>query len=130
MDINEKFIAIVDDSKPMRSAITSHLANTNFQFIEAVDGLDGIELVKKYSGKISLLIIDLNMPKLNGIEMMEELAANSIGNDIPKILLTSEPPNEFLSLKSRIPNLKGWMVKPIMEQKFIFVVNKILKDQE
>ena len=87
MDINEKFIAIVDDSEPMRSAIASHLANTNFQFIEAVDGRDGIELVKKYSGKISLLIIDLNMPKLNGIEMMEKLAANSIGNDIPKILL-------------------------------------------
>ncbi|MDC0253589.1 response regulator [Bacteriovoracales bacterium] len=130
MDISKKFIAIIDDSKPMREAIINYLTKTDFQFIEAVDGEDGIEVVKKNDGKISLLIIDLNMPKLNGIEMMEKLAVNSLGNDIPKILLTSEPPQEFLSLRSRIPNLRGWMVKPIMEQKFIAIVNKILEEQK
>ena len=126
MDISKKFIAIIDDSKPMREAIINYLTKTDFQFIEAVDGEDGIEVVKKHDGKISLLIIDLNMPKLNGIEMMEKLAANSIGNDIPKILLTSEPPQEFLSLRSRIPNLQAVMMKPIMEAKFISVVQKLI----
>ena len=126
MDISKKFIAIIDDSKPMREAIINYLTKTDFQFIEAVDGEDGIEVVKKNDGKISLLIIDLNMPKLNGIEMMEKLAANSIGNDIPKILLTSEPPQEFLSLRSRIPNLQAVMMKPIMEAKFISVVQKLI----
>ena len=126
MNNDEKLIVIVDDSEVIRNGLKNCLIATDFRFIEAVDGEDGIEAVKKHDGKISLLIIDLNMPKLNGIEMMEKLAANSIGNDIPKILLTSEPPQEFLSLRSRIPNLQAVMMKPIMEAKFISVVQKLI----
>ena len=122
----EKLIVIVDDSEVIRNGLKNCLIAMDFQFIEAIDGENGIEVVKNNDGKISLLIIDLNMPKLSGIEMMEKLAANSIGNDIPKILLTSEPPQEFLSLRSRIPNLQAVMMKPIMEAKFISVVKKLI----
>ncbi len=122
----EKLIVIVDDSEVIRNGLKSCLIAMDFQFIEAIDGENGIEVVKNNDGKISLLIIDLNMPKLSGIEMMEKLAASSIGNDIPKILLTSEPPQEFLSLRSRIPNLQAVMIKPIMEAKFISVVKKLI----
>ena len=126
MNSDEKLIVIVDDSEVIRNGLKNCLIAMDFQFIEAVDGENGIEVVKNNDGKISLLIIDLNMPKLSGIEMMEELAANSIGNDIPKILLNSEPPQEFLSLRSRIPNLQAVMMKPIMEAKFISVVKKLI----
>ena len=126
MKSDEKIIVIVDDSEVIRNGLKNCLIAMDFQFIEAIDGENGIEVVKNNDGKISLLIIDLNMPKLSGIEMMEKLAANSIGNDIPKILLTSEPPQEFLSLRSRIPNLQAVMMKPIMEAKFISVVKKLI----
>ena len=130
MKKDENLIVIVDDSEIIRNGIKNCLIATDYQFVEAVDGLEGIEVVKKFGDKISLLIIDLNMPKLNGIEMMEEMSSHSIGNDIPKILLTSEPPHEFLSLKTRIPNLQAVMMKPIMEQKFIAVINKIIGIQK
>ncbi|MDC0255639.1 hypothetical protein OAK75_12130 [Bacteriovoracales bacterium] len=52
----------------------------------------------------------------------------SIGLEIPKILITSEPPNNFDVLRKTIPKLKWRMVKPIVEKKFSSVVNKVINE--
>ena len=126
---NSEFIAIIDDSEIFRNTVKKMLINFEYEFLEGSNGEEGLEVIKDFRDKISLLIIDLNMPKLNGIQVIEKMHQESIGKDIPIILFTSEPPKEFEDLRSRIPNLKAWMMKPIMEPKFIAVANLLLKNE-
>ena len=122
------FIVLVDDSQIFRNSIKSSLSQFDYQFIEGNDGEEGLQIFKDFVGKISLLIVDLNMPKMNGIKMMEKMTSLSLGIEIPKILITSEPPKDFELLRKTIPQLKCWIVKPIVEKKFSFVVNKVINE--
>ena len=128
MEKYEKFIVLVDDSLIFRNSIKSCLDQYDYQFIEGNNGEEGVQIFKDFVGKISLLIVDLNMPKMNGIKMMEKMTNLSLGLDIPKILITSEPPKNFDVLRKTIPKLKCWIVKPIVEKKFSSVVHKVIND--
>mgnify|MGYP001172159593 FL=1 len=128
MNKEVKFIAIVDDSDFFRNSVKKILSDFDCYFLEACDGEEGFKVIKKNHNSIGLLIIDLNMPKLNGIQVLEKMFSESIGKEIPVILFTSEPPKEFDKLRKRITNLRAWMLKPIMEKKFTIVARKLLKN--
>jgi len=128
MENEKKFIVLIDDSKVVRNRLKVFLKSIGHSFLEAENGIEGLEIVKKYNDEISLLLVDYHMPKLNGLDMIEEIHSSSFGNDVPIILLTSEPPKDFKSLKERINNLKAWMIKPIVERILLSVVKKFIKD--
>ncbi|MFI5148901.1 MAG: sigma-54-dependent transcriptional regulator [Bacteroidia bacterium] len=77
-------ILIIDDEKSIRKTLREILEYENFKIDEASDGLEGFALVGKE--KYDLILCDIKMPKMDGIEFLEKTAA--IGSDIPVIIIS------------------------------------------
>lgn len=83
--MSNETILIVDDEKEIRNLIGIYLKNEGFHVLEACDGEEGLQLVKKH--KVHLIVLDLMMPKVNGIEMCMKVREIA---EMPIIMLTAK----------------------------------------
>ncbi|MEY2356780.1 response regulator transcription factor [Lysinibacillus capsici] len=83
--MSNETILIVDDEKEIRNLIGIYLKNEGFHVLEACDGEEGLQLVKKH--KIHLIVLDLMMPKVDGIEMCMKVREIA---EMPIIMLTAK----------------------------------------
>ena len=82
-------VLIVDDSETIRLDVRRTLGAAGFSVLEARDGLDGLTVAAAHPD-LSLLILDVNMPVMNGLEMLERLRQDPTTADIPVLLMTTE----------------------------------------
>lgn len=68
-----KTILVVEDAKPLRTVYNEWLTKANYEVIEAKDGKEGVSMYKKSSP--DLVLMDINMPKLNGVEALQQIIA-------------------------------------------------------
>lgn len=82
-----KVLLVVEDDKPLRTALVDKLRHEGFSVLEANDGEDG--LTKSLTYKPNLILLDLLMPHMDGATMMDKLRADSWGKEVPIIILTN-----------------------------------------
>lgn len=87
-----KSIMVVDDSKVVRKLILNILSKRQFSCIEAENGIEALE--KLVTSEVDLIISDLNMPKMSGLELVKTIRSNELYNDIPVLMLTTETNQE------------------------------------
>jgi len=80
-------ILVADDDRQMRRLVRMILERDGHEVAEAVDGLDALDLIE--SGHFDLMILDLDMPRLDGVGVLEELRARVMTSSIPVIVLTA-----------------------------------------
>jgi two-component system chemotaxis response regulator CheY len=119
-----KRILSVDDSASVRQMVSFTLRKADYEVIEAVDGKDG--LAKVSSGKFDLIITDLNMPNMDGIEMITAVRKLPGYSFIPILMLTTESQAEKKDA-GRKAGATGWIVKPFNADQLIAVVQKLVK---
>ena len=105
-----KQVLVVDDSETVRREITQSLKAAGFTPIEAGDGVAGLKLAQEQ--KVSLIILDVNMPHMNGLEMLEHLRLDWATANIPVVILTTEA-EELMIERARRAGAKGWLIKPV-----------------
>ncbi len=115
-----KKILVVDDSPTVRQQVGLALAQAGFQVVEAVDGLDGLS---KIPGA-AMVICDVNMPRMNGLEMLEKLATDPVSSKIPVLMLTTEGQPALIERAKRA-GAKGWVIKPFKADLLVAAVKKI-----
>ena len=84
-------VLIVDDSAMMRKIVLRALSVAGLEFqsvLEAADGNEGLELLK--SNQVQLIMCDINMPGMNGLEMLRAMRQLGIGNGAPVVMVTTE----------------------------------------
>jgi two-component system chemotaxis response regulator CheY len=113
---------VVDDSKSMREMIIFTLKGAGYEIIEAEDGLDALTVIGDQ--KVDLVITDLNMPKMNGFELIKELRAKPGFAYTPILMLTTES-DGFKKIEGKNMGATGWIVKPFEPTRFIQIVNKV-----
>lgn len=118
-----KTIMTVDDSPSIRQMVSFTLKEAGYDVIEAADGKDA--LAKLSEGPVHMVIADLNMPNLDGIELIREIRANPALRFIPIIMLTTES-QERKKQEGRQAGATGWIVKPFKPEQLIAVVKKVL----
>jgi two-component system, chemotaxis family, chemotaxis protein CheY len=118
-----KKILAVDDSVSIRKSISFVLGQEGYEIIEAVDGQDGLEKAKKE--KFALVITDINMPNMDGIELIKRLRQTEGYRFVPIIALTTES-QESKMTEGKAAGATGWIVKPFTSEKLIAVVRKII----
>ena len=84
---NIKIILVVEDEESLRNALNDKLTRENFNVLEAKDGEEGLEIALKYHP--DLILLDLLMPKMNGIEMAGKLRQDKWGKNAKIIILTN-----------------------------------------
>lgn len=116
-------ILTVDDSSSLRIAIRIALSGAGYDVSEAVDGLDGLNKAK--ATKFDMIIADLNMPNMNGLEMIREIRKLPIQLGTPIIFLTTES-DEAMKQEARAAGATGWLVKPFVPDQLLRIASKVL----
>ena len=80
----------VDDSGVMRRIIGRTVDVLGYGFLEASNGLEGLDILAKHHEEIALIILDVNMPEMDGFEFLERIKANPVYKPIPVMMLTTE----------------------------------------
>lgn len=119
----DKKILAVDDSISIRKSISFVLTQEGYEVIEAVDGVDG--LAKAKEDKFNLVITDINMPNMDGIEMIKQIRQTEGYKFTPIIALTTENQDSKMQ-EGKAAGATGWIVKPFTSEKLLAIVKKII----
>lgn len=117
-----KKILAVDDSVSIRKSITFILSEAGYEITEAVDGVDGLEKAK--ADKFNLILTDINMPNMDGIELIKQLRQTEGYKFTPIIALTTENQDSKMQ-EGKAAGATGWIAKPFTAEKLIAIVKKI-----
>lgn len=121
--IMSKKVMIVDDSRTIRQQVSFTLSKGGYDVVEAEDGVQGIQKLSE-NPDLSMIITDVNMPNMNGIEMVEKMTGT--GTTVPIIMLTTEGAADLID-KAKAAGAKGWLVKPFKPDQLIAAVGKLAK---
>lgn len=118
-----KTIMTVDDSASVRQMVGFTLKKEGYSVIEASDGKDALGKLK---GTVNMVITDLNMPNMDGIELIKNIRAQAAYKFIPIVMLTTES-QATKKQEGKSAGATGWIVKPFTPEQLLAVVKKVLR---
>jgi two-component system, chemotaxis family, chemotaxis protein CheY len=118
-----KTILTVDDAATIRMMVSFTLRGIGHQVLEAPDGACALEMLR--AAPVDLVITDVHMPNLNGIELTRQLRALPGFLKTPILLLTTES-DPGKKAEGRAAGATGWIVKPFNQEQLLAVVAKLL----
>jgi two-component system chemotaxis response regulator CheY len=121
-----KTIFLVDDSATILLSISNILAKAGYATEKASSGE---EALKKFQAgiKIDLLITDLNMPGINGIELIREVRKLPAYKFVPILFLTTES-QQSRKVEAKAAGASGWIVKPATADELISTLKLVLRE--
>ena len=114
-------VLVVDDEKLIREVIIEYLKQENFEYLEADNGIDAIDIVK--SNDIDIIIMDIMMPKMDGFEASKEIRKFS---NVPIIMLSARD-TEFDKLSGFNIGIDDYITKPFSPRELIARIKANLK---
>jgi PAS domain S-box-containing protein len=114
-------VLVVDDSQAIRAQVSSILAQAGFETVEAADGLEALGVLEHLSDA-AMIICDVNMPRMNGLEMVESF--QKTGRKVPIVMLTTEGQPRLIERAKKAGAL-GWIVKPFKPEMLLAAVRKV-----
>lgn len=118
-----KRVLIIDDSDSIRRQVSQTLRPAGYDVVEAVDGVDGLNMIRTTA--LSLVLCDVNMPRMGGMEMLTELSQEK---PTPIIVMLTTEAQPSLIRRAREMGAIGWIVKPFKADLLIAAVNKLTLD--
>src|SRR3982751_6869251 len=116
------YVMLIDDSATVRHLASRALSAAGFGIIEATDGIDALEKIAT-ADDVELIVCDVNMPLMNGIEFIEALSHTGAVPP-PVIMLTTEGHPDLVRT-AKACGARGWMVKPFKPELLVAAAKKI-----
>ena len=121
-----KTVLIVDDSASMRQMLGLTLRGAGYQVLEGGNGEEGMErLAAAPSGRVDLIITDVNMPVMDGLTFTRRLRSQGSARFTPILILTTEN-HEQRKAEGKAAGATGWIVKPFQPAQLLKVIEKVL----
>ncbi|HKL41117.1 MAG TPA: response regulator [Clostridia bacterium] len=124
-----KRVLILDDSRTIRTSVKYTLQKSGYEILLAENGVEGLEVLKENNSRKDrpqMIITDINMPKMNGIEFIKEVKKNREFKFIPILVLTTESQAEMKN-KGKEAGAAGWLVKPFSPEQLTGVVKRFVR---
>lgn len=118
-----KKIMTVDDSSSMRQMVGFTLKDAGYDVVEAVNGKDALD--KIVGNSVDMMLVDLNMPIMNGIELIKNVRQNNAHKFVPIVMLTTES-QDSKKKEGKAAGATGWIVKPFKPEQLLAVVKKVI----
>ena len=118
-----KTALIVDDSASMRQLVGFALKSAGYEVVVAVHGKDALDKVN--GTKVDIVVTDLNMPEMDGIEFIRQFRTRAECRFTPIVMLTTES-QESKKQEGKQAGASGWIVKPFTPEKLIETVRKFV----
>ena len=116
-------VLVVDDSASVRQQVRLALDEAGFETIDAIDGIDGLKKLAEHPD-LTLVICDVNMPNMDGLEMLEKARGQSSTSAIPIVMLTTEGQPGMIE-RAKQSGAKGWIVKPFKPHLLVATAEKL-----
>ncbi|NQZ79769.1 MAG: response regulator [Colwellia sp.] len=117
-------ILVVDDSNSIRDMVSFTLKSAGYQTVEAVNGKEGLD--KAQTEAFDLVISDVNMPIMDGIELCGELRKLSNFKFTPILMLTTESSGD-MKQRGKSAGATGWLVKPFNPEKLLATIKRVVR---
>jgi two-component system, chemotaxis family, chemotaxis protein CheY len=122
-----KNIIVIDDSPTIRTSVEFAIKKLGHKITKAENGKKGIEAinaVKKTGGDIAMIIVDINMPEMDGISFVKEFRKSD--KFTPILVLTTESEGDKIK-EGKDAGASGWMIKPFKPGDLVAVVEKLIR---
>ena len=122
-------ILVVDDSPTLRAAVEFVLTHEGFQVAQAGNGVEALKQLQEWekAGKRPALIIsDIHMPEMNGLEFIRKAKATPACRFVPVLVLTTER-GEHTKLEAKRAGAAGWINKPFNVEVLVRAVHKLIR---
>jgi two-component system chemotaxis response regulator CheY len=118
-----KKILVVDDSRTVRQQLGGLLTGAGYEVVHASDGIEGVETISAMPD-LSLVICDVNMPKMNGVDMLTLVKQDPKNAKLSVLMLTTEGQPALIT-RAKQAGARGWIVKPFKEDLLLATVRKL-----
>jgi two-component system, chemotaxis family, chemotaxis protein CheY len=118
-----KKILLVDDSASVRQVVGIALRREGYETVEAANGKEALAVLDQ--GKLNLIISDVNMPVMNGIEFVKAVKQHPTCKFTPIVMLTTEGQDD-MKQAGKAAGAKAWIVKPFNPPQLLDVVSKLI----
>jgi two-component system chemotaxis response regulator CheY len=118
-----KKIMTVDDSPTVRQMLSIALKSAGYYVVEAENGQEALK--KLEFEQVSLLITDLNMPQMDGIDLIRNVRSSPGLRFMPILMLTTET-QESKRQEGKAAGASGWIVKPFKPEQLVKVVQMVM----
>lgn len=120
---NKRKVLVIDDSSTVRREVAMALAGAGYEVLEASDGVDGAAAIDTLHD-IALVICDVNMPRMGGLEMLSRVKSDERHSALPIVMLTTEG-QPALMRRAKDAGAKGWIVKPFKPAQLVAAVQRL-----
>jgi two-component system chemotaxis response regulator CheY len=117
-----KKVLTVDDSATIRQALNIALEGAGYDVVEATDGVDALR--KLDIDRVDMVVTDLNMPNMNGVDLIREIRKQPGNRFTPVLMLTTESDNKRKQ-EGKAAGASGWIVKPFRPEQLLTVVQMV-----
>jgi two-component system chemotaxis response regulator CheY len=117
-----KTIMVIDDSSSFRVVVKLALQKAGYTVVEAVDGQDAVE--KLDASKPNLIVCDVNMPRMSGLEFARHVKGNATHRFTPMIMLTTES-QEAKKAEGKAAGVRAWITKPFQPSQLVDAVSRL-----
>lgn len=119
----KKVILVADDSPTIRKFVSISLKVKGFEIIQVSDGMEALEILP--TGQVDLVITDLNMPNIDGFELIRTIRSNEDYKEIPIIILSSLSSSEEIE-QGILCGANAYLLKPFDSKRVLYEVSKFL----
>lgn len=116
-----KRILVVDDSPTVRQQVEAALTPAGYLVVTAEDGIIGLDVLRQ--GSFALVICDVNMPRMSGLDLVEQLRREPQHAETPVVMLTTEG-QPALVARAKKAGVRSWIIKPFKADLLLAAVNK------
>jgi len=120
----KKTVLIVDDSESIREVVNFTLQNEGYDVLVAVDGEDALQYLD--GRPLDIIITDLHMPNVDGIELIRKVRDMDGYKHIPILFLTTEL-QASKKMEAKQAGATGWIIKPFVPAKLLSAISRVLR---
>jgi len=114
-------IIIADDSRVMRNIIENAIKPLGLATLHAGNGQEVLDFLEREGAEIGIILLDWNMPVMNGLEVLETIKKNKTYTDIPVLIVSTESEDDKMS-KAFAAGAKGYISKPFTPERLLNLV--------
>lgn len=118
-------LLVVDDSRLIRGIIGKTVTSMGFKAIQVDNGRDALDLLNTNGENINMVLLDWNMPFLNGIDVLKSMRNDDRFRHIPVLMISTESEDERIN-EAMTVGAQGYLTKPFTSEKLIDAINTVL----
>lgn len=121
-------IITADDSRLVRGIVEKAVARAGYEAVPAANGREAMDMLETYDRDIRLVLLDWNMPELNGIDVLKNMRADHRFKSIPVLMVSTESEEDKIQ-EAIGAGAQGYLTKPFTPDQLIGAIRQVMGDQ-